>query len=98
LEITPPDEIVIRSVNDAHVVLCSGFHVKWISPNKTDVVAKKGRVHVEDQSTSSSDYHSLILIFETIEEVDQGDWTCQDLNDEKRRFTMNVYSKGKTFF
>ncbi|KAG5675374.1 hypothetical protein PVAND_005283 [Polypedilum vanderplanki] len=88
--IMPNDEIFIRSVNDNCFVTCNGSDIHWEYPNGTTVDSKKGRIYVEDFSTLGSQAQSLRLIFDTIDENDNGKWTCVG-NIDRKSFTMSVY-------
>lgn len=94
LLIIPDEKVLIYSVNDSIMITCNGTDVKWRSVNGTyvDSYDKMSRIHVEDFSTSSSEYQQLGLVFKEVSEMDHGEWTCVGLYEEKS-FTLFVYGK-----
>lgn len=92
LSIEPHKKLFIHSVGDSLVVVCTGNDVKWKDNEDTYIDSKdnRQRIYLEDDSSPQISPQHLRLIFNRIEEVDQGEWTCQGQFEEKS-FRLAVY-------
>ncbi|XP_037958301.1 neural cell adhesion molecule 2 [Teleopsis dalmanni] len=98
LTLSPSDATLVRYTNESLIVQCSSvknnLNLHWKSPNGDLIKKNKGRIHIENNSSTGQ----LTIVFTHISLADKGNWTCEDTESGTHNITFDLIVYQKIIF